>query len=174
MNNHKYSLWLVPEGDALTTLNTLVTTFASEAGSATFIPHMTLIGDLIASEEEAIRVSKAIASQSRPVAIKLVAAETMDEFYRCVFVTAEVTDELTNLYAKTHEVFPAASGEHFVKKPHLSVLYGQYDDETKQGYADRAQAVLPVGWTASKATLLYTEGEPESWRTVAEFPLGEV
>ena len=172
MQTHKYSLWIVPEGDALTTLESLVTTFAGETGSATFIPHMTLIGDLIASEEDAIRVSSSIASASQPLTIKLIAAETMDEFYRCVFVTAQMTDELSHLYTTTHHAFPAASGEHFVMKPHLSVLYGAYDDETKQGYAARAQSALPIEWTATKATLLYTEGEPEHWKVVGVYPFG--
>lgn len=172
MDPHKYSLWLVPEGEAKTTLDNLVTTFASETGSATFIPHMTLIGDLIATEEEALRVTHDITRKAQPIHIKLFEAATMDEFYRCVFVKAENTEQLTDLYAKTHETFPAASGEHFVKMPHLSVLYGQYDEATKQSYRDRAQSVLPLEWTATKATLLYTEGEPENWKTVAEVAFG--
>ncbi len=172
METHKHSLWIVPEGEVKTTLETMVNEFASETGSATFIPHMTLIGDLIATEADAIAVSKAIAEKSQPLDIRLVSAETMDEFYRCVFVKAEANEALAGLYATTHEVFPAASGEHFIKMPHLSVLYGQYDEATKQGYADRAQQQLPLSWAATKLTLLYTEGQPENWKTVAEFPIG--
>ena len=172
MESHKHSLWIVPEGEAKATLDNIVTTFAGETGSATFIPHMTLIGDLIASEDEAIDVTRRIASQAAPLDLQLVEAEVMDEFYRCVFAKAEVSVELGELYAITHRVFPVASGEHFVKMPHLSVLYGEYDDATKQGYAERLREVLPIGWQATKLTLLYTEGQPENWRTVAEIPLG--
>jgi len=170
--NDKYSLWIVPSGDAGKVIQTLVNKLADENGAPRFVPHLTLVANIFADDTEVAKVTRRIKQYSEnlePFRVKLAGYGHMDEEFRCLYLLVEST-ELQSVYESLLADFPQISNEHFQAMPHLSVLYGNYPDEKKKQIMV-ANPILPVEFMVNSLDLYLTNIPTESWRLTETFPL---
>ena len=171
-DKNKYSLWLVPKGDAGKTLQTLITKLAAAHQAPTFVPHMTLVANIFAdaAELEAVKGQvRACANALESFTVRLTEYGYLDEEFRCLYLMAQ-SAALPAVYAQAAGMFPQIHSEHFQAMPHLSVLYGNYPASTKQAII--AENPLPtLTFTVDALDLYLTNSPTENWQLAQSFPL---
>src|SRR3989338_5017501 len=95
----RYSLWIIPTGDVYDRLKDIILRLSLKYSTPRFEPHITLIGGLSCSEEEILSKVSWLSTLLKPFPVKLIKTEYLDEYYRCLFLRAEETDNLLNAHA---------------------------------------------------------------------------
>jgi 2'-5' RNA ligase len=161
----KYSLWLLPpHGDVYDAFEALILRLSKRCSAPRFGPHVTLLGGLRGRGVAA--GVRALASSLRPFHIALTGLRYMDEYYQCLFIKALETEELMAANLRAQEAFNVSGS--FM--PHLSLMYGRYPAETKREIISEIGEEFPKGFIVEGIRLYRTEGDPEDWLQVGEFP----
>ncbi len=154
----RYSLWLKPEGEVYFKLKKLIVKLAKEYGGPKFEPHITLLGDLNLTKEQALNKAFQISTQLKPFTIALNELGYTSNYCRCVFIKA-----------KKSKLLKAIS------MPHLSLLYGNFEQDIKKkiikelGVLNFKLKVKSIYLTNSSI-----DTKPKDWEIIAEFPFGVV
>jgi hypothetical protein len=121
-----------------------------------------------------MRKSAQVAAALRPFVIRLGQIDFLDEYYRCLFVRAALTEPLrrarrvalqTMGEVGAHGHAPLRAGY----MPHLSLLYGNLDRSIKEGLIAELGPRLDLEFKARNLHLHLTHGDPRYWRHVASF-----
>eukprot|EP00611_Tribonema_gayanum_P020380 TRINITY_DN3707_c0_g1_i1.p1 TRINITY_DN3707_c0_g1~~TRINITY_DN3707_c0_g1_i1.p1 ORF type:complete len:190 (+),score=51.24 TRINITY_DN3707_c0_g1_i1:201-770(+) len=178
-----HSLWLLPAQPALDALQEVVMEISVKRHSPCFKPHCTLLAGLPESEEEVIRKTRDLALRvaATPMTIDRVATKQL--YFQSVFALIKAEDEAMNLHATAVEVFGVPEGG-APYMPHISLFYGDVDDDTRGAIKDDAQALLAAGGMSlgspecelsmDTIEVWNTEGAVEEWRRCAVVPLSRV
>ncbi|CAL1410449.1 unnamed protein product [Linum trigynum] len=166
---HAYSLWGVPPKDVRIRLKKLTDGLRSEFGGPEFQPHVTVVGAVHLTEQDAISRFNSACEGLKPY------TAAVDR------VTLRVL-----LLHPTAEVVEAGShcGGHFGYKrstpymPHLSLLYGDLSDKEKEKVQEKAMelddSISNLSFEISSLELWKTDTEDkslESWEKISEFNL---
>ena len=171
---NRYSIWVAPKGETGNALQQLIEDLAAEYDAPEFVPHMTLVADIYPNESEVAALRERIASLAAkltPFDITLTGYGYKDETFRCLYLLADAP-ELPALYNEVKELFPQVATEHFVTMPHISVLYGNLDEATKNGII-QAHPITPLTFAVNSIDLYRTNNPVESWQRIGTFPLGD-
>ena len=168
----KYSLWIAPEGEVGGVLTALIQDLAAVNDTPCFIPHITLVANIMAGKadlKEVMRRSTELASRQVPFEVTLTGYGFQDDEFRCLYLLAQ-GNYLDELYQDAAGLFPQVADEHFADMPHVSVLYGDFDEATKNGII-KAHSITPLTFTVNAFCLYKTNNPVESWRKVRRFSL---
>jgi 2'-5' RNA ligase len=169
---NKYSLWIVPKGSVGQQLKELITNLSEEYDTPDFVPHMTLVANILPNESEVADMRarcRELAGLTKPFAVTLTGYAYKDEQFRCLYLVAEAP-ELAGLYDAVARVFPQVATEHFADLPHISVLYGNFDAVTKKDII-ATHAITPLTFTVDSLGLYLTNNPVDRWRRDSEYPL---
>lgn len=169
MQAHGYSLWLMPEGAVYESLSRLISQLAGEHSTCVFEPHVTLLGQLPETEKEILSKTSQLSTILPPQEIKLTTVDYLDEFFRCLFIRAEESGWILDVNRKAREIFGRTNDPPFM--PHLSLVYGNLSSEVKERIISEIGKGLDFTFPAASLHLFATEGDPDQWRRVQEFPL---
>jgi 2'-5' RNA ligase len=198
-SSSSYSLWFAPApgSSVRAVLEREIATQAAKHGTATFEPHVTLLGDLRCSEgdAQARSAAEAFARRTKPFRVSLLGVATGATVYQCVFLQCANEGALPAANARMRAICAemgipqgeaAAAPQSHAFMPHLSLLYSGVDAQGRAVAAAEATARL-YGPDSDYRTLLADDGfdartvslwhtppdDPtlESWRLVAELPL---
>ncbi|KAI9342617.1 2',3'-cyclic-nucleotide 3'-phosphodiesterase [Obelidium mucronatum] len=171
------SLWIgPPKGSVLDRkLNDIVSHFSSKLGTPKWGPHITLLGSVVATAEQAtLKIQQAVQGRGS-FKVPLVDLVTKDFYFQCVMAKAEETAELMSLNALLRTVYPPPHSEPYW--PHLSLVYGDLDAKTKdqiveeiksnKEWSDIVGSVVEV----SEIQLWNTEGAVDNWKLVGTVSL---
>jgi 2'-5' RNA ligase len=164
-----YSLWLMPTGDVCERLKHILQRLSARFGAPEFPPHVTLLGRCVGPRTELIRRSARVAAAIRPFAIRLSEIDCRDEYFRCLFVHAALTEPLRKAHQAARQVFGHPREPSFM--PHLSLLYGNFPRSQKEEVMAEMGPRLDVQFKVRSLHLYRTHGEPRLWRRVATFGL---
>jgi 2'-5' RNA ligase len=164
--SNKYSIWLMPEGEARERLKGVISLLGERYSTPLFEPHMTLIGGLPGKDN--IRKASGLASLLSPLAISLREAGYEEDYYRCLYMRAEETDALLRANEAAQEVFGRGDGQFM---PHLSLMYGELPAYIKEEIIGQMGGKCALSFRAESLRLFSTIGGPEDWRLIREFPL---
>ncbi len=167
MESKKYSIWIVPKGEVGERLQKLITDLAERFDAPAFVPHMTLVANIFAKDDELDAVRHNIADfvkRIKPLKITLTSYGYKDEEFRCLYLLAE-GNGVVELYRTANEVFPQVAREHFAALPHISVLYGSHDEATKKEIIAE-NAITPLTFTLDSCDLYFTNNPVESWKLI--------
>jgi len=165
------SLWLVPPPALHDRLAATIATLASRHGTASFEPHVTLLGGLEGREETLLSKARALAERLRAFDVRLLEASTGVDFFHCVFVSVDETPELLRAHALAREALGTATAEAF--RPHLSLVYGRLDAGEKEA-ARQAAGELESCFTADALHVVDTSGDVPGWRRLASYRFAAV
>jgi len=166
----KHSLWLMPRGDVYDRLSRVLKQLSARYEAPEFSPHVTLLGGCVGPRRALIEKSERLASALRPFMIRLQEIDFLDEYYRCLFVRAGLTEPLRKAYFAASREFGQSHPPAFM--PHLSLLYGDFSRDLKQGVKAEIGPRFDVQFKVRSLHLYRTHGDPRLWRRVASFGLG--
>lgn len=153
-----HSLWILPEDTQR--YQKIIDELAEKYNSPRFRPHITLVGDI--KDKDIFEKAKRLASEMKPFKIKITKPSYMHDYYRCVLALAEKNKIMD--YAKlAREIFSDYNKREYI--PHLSLLYGNMDEETKK----RIVSELPNfndRFTAMQICIVTSGVPPGQWEVV--------
>lgn len=167
---YKYSLWLVPKGRQGQILQDLIEKITKQTGTASFVPHITLVADIFADDAELGKVKTRLDNLSKQLkrfTVTVADYGHKDEESRSLYLHAHAP-ELPNLYDQAAKVFPQIANEHFRQMPHLSVLYGNFPEVTKMQVI-AGNPVQPAVFEVNSIDLYKTDNPIERWQPVQAF-----
>ncbi len=161
-------LWLVPELSCEVRLAEIIDGLSQEWGTPRFAPHVTLLGNVRGSESEVLAEAERLAAKLDPVALGFLELDWSDQFYRAFYLVVEKEPALLRAHAAAAEAFRRSPDPSYF--PHLSLAYGDLKDEQRL----QARGVVEKGLGSCRAErmdVVRTTGPPESWKTLAAYPL---
>ncbi len=177
-NDAGYALWIEPPAFLAVRLNALIDALSVQYGAPRFSAHVTLLGGLSGEEENLLSAAGSLASALSPFEMTLAGVGREDSYFRCLYLLAAPSGPLMGARGKAEEAFVRfrASGaalerpERFM--PHMSLLYGDIDNSSKEAIIQSIGGTVTANFTAEGLSLYRVDGDIGSWRRVGEvFPL---
>lgn len=162
-----HSLWLMPEGEVYDKLSQLIKRLAEEYNAPLFKPHVTLLGEVMQSDEDVIKRAQELASGQKPFPITLRTVDYQDFYFRTLFVTVEETEPLLSLHNRAREIFEMQVIPPYM--PHLSLLYGNFPQAIKKKIIKDIGRDQTSEFTVNRVHVFKTDGEANTWYQVREF-----
>ncbi len=157
----------MPEGDVYKKLSNLITQLSKEYSTPNFEPHITILHSLVMMEEDIINKTRHLASTINPFKVKLNVIDYLEEYFRCLFVRAEETDDLVNLSNRAREIFNRQSDPKYM--PHLSLLYGNFSAEIKKNIIKKIGSKFEEKFKVKSLNLFSSEEDISKWHRIKEF-----
>ncbi len=166
------AVWIRPTGEALDRITKVVRLVHKRGGGPQVQPHVTLLSGMETTMASAELKLKHLAMRLKPFAIRLGEIEGRQDYFRCLYAKAELSEELAEARRIAYAEFEMNPPPPF--EPHLSLLYGKIDDALRQELIAVADGTLDVRFDVTAVHLVNAyQGVPvTSWRTLAERPLG--
>jgi hypothetical protein len=169
--NPRYHLWLKPFGQAYDVLAEVIRELGRKLQAPIFEPHVTLLGSLSGFEHEHLHRIKVLAPQLQPLPITLTAPGHGNEYFQCLFMKVEQSDQIMSANASARRVFAHAGGTYM---PHMSLVYGLYPDAMKRELIATLPAQLRMTFDATVLYLIRADSDdPKDWHEIAAIPMGE-
>lgn len=159
----------MPKGEVCDRLSRILQRLSTRYGAPKFSPHVTLLGGCVGPRRELIRQSACVAAALRPFALRLEEINFLDEYFRCLFVRAALTEPLRKAHLAARQAFGRRRKPAFM--PHLSLLYGNFPRSLKEGVMAELGLRLDLQFKVRSLHLYRTHGEPRHWQRVASFGL---
>ena len=95
----------MPSAGVYKKLAHLISQLSQRYSTPNFQPHVTLIGNLVGPEGDILSKASQVATLIRPYRIRLTRVGYLDEYFRCLFIRVEETEEVTNANLTAREIF---------------------------------------------------------------------
>lgn len=168
---HYYSLWLMPETNALRALKGQIDKLASMYKTAVFEPHVTLLGNIAGYENVLVEKTRTLSSGIKTMELRSDSVGHSDEYTRSLFARINMASDIMDAYNAAIDIL-GVSNNGF--SPHLSLMYSNMPLEKKA----EAAALLEKGaldvlkkFRVDRLCLYATWGEVTRWREIAGFGL---
>lgn len=169
---NKYSLWATPNDQTREKLQALIDKLAEQQDSSSFVPHITLVGNIFASPDNLPKEKEKIEKLSKNIhkfKVTLFEYGYLNEEFRSLFLIAR-SDQLSNVYTEAAKLFPQMRKEPFQELPHLSVLYGKYDQAIKSNII-AANPLNIIEIEVESFDLYLTNNSVPTWQLEEQFLL---
>ena len=160
----------MPEGRTADRLRTLITDLSKKYRTRDFQPHVTLLGELNLPEAKTVAMSARVAKRINPFPVRLGELAHLDQYFRCVFSKAAKTEALMSARTAALDVFKQDNDEEYL--PHLSLIYGWINPQTRQQIIKDIGAKLDIEFQVNELHLYFTARQPRFWHRVARMPCG--
>lgn len=173
----KYSLWITPTGSKGRRLQNIVDTLADRYDAPHFIPHITIVANIFietpAQYSELYKKASHFASSIAPFELSLDRFGYTDEEFRSLFLLVQPSTALEDVYAAAGIHFSQVENEHFRTMPHLSILYGEFDNSIKRKIINdpKTQTIAHMTFLVDAFDLYLTNSPIESWQQKDRFKL---
>ena len=163
-------IWLVPAAGATRDrLATTIERLAAEHAAPRFPPHVTMVGTILSTEQEAVRTLTALVAGVPPFDVNLRSVGYEQAYFRALFLRADPSPQLTSLHEAGQRAWALNLPPY---QPHLSLLYTDIAAERKQQIIDTIGLRLPLTIRIDAGELWADDGQGVvSWRRVARVPL---
>jgi 2'-5' RNA ligase len=164
-----YSLWLIPSRDVYKRLNNLISCLSRKYNTPRFEPHVTLLGEVLGSQNDIVLKTAQLASVIRSFRMELDEVKYVNEYFRCVFIKAQETDEVMTANQKARKIFVRETDPKYM--PHLSLMYSDFSPQAKEKIITEIGKQIKIGFDVTCIHLFFTNGEVKDWYRVKEFSL---
>ena len=165
-----YSLWLMPTRNESKYWRSVIASLAQCFEASVFEPHITLLGTISADFAELDRWANNITSKMAILQLTINRPTTLDSYYRCLFMEIYQSQELHTLRRQAIQHFDYKVEKYY---PHMSLLYGQYDQRRKDIVIEELQEsnyrkTLHIG----RIVVMKISDRVEDWKIAKEYPFG--
>lgn len=164
-----YHLFLEPIGELADNLINIIQKLSAEYGGPVFAPHVTLLARIIGDEKEVIAKSQSVADGIQPFTLTLGKLDAKDAFFKALYILIKETGEMEQYHTRANTIF--SMQDEGIYTPHLSLLYGNYDEKRKLKTMENIVTPKETSFAVDRIHLYKTEGETENWIKVKEFVL---
>ncbi len=166
----KYSIYAMPQGEVRNKLQALADQLSETYKTPKFEPHVTIIPNVVGSEEEIIAKTEQLAKLIKPYKVELREIGYGNTYFQCLFIKGEATPEVIAASNKAREVFDRFSDPPY--DLHLSIMYGENcAADTKEEIIRKIGRSFNLSFLVDRVYLYTADGSPEEWHRVKEFPL---
>lgn len=167
MKSLGHTLWLMPTGQAYEKFSSLIQKLAKDCNIPIFQPHITLLGEIMDSEEDCTKKAQQLVVNQKPFMMDLKEIGYQDYFFRALFVYTQKSKPLLDLHNKAKEIFQMQIPPYM---PHLSLLYGSFPQTIKDKIMQEIDRDQSNQFEISSIHLV-KGGEIKDWQIIKEFPL---
>ncbi|XP_016448773.1 cyclic phosphodiesterase-like [Nicotiana tabacum] len=171
-----YSVWALPSEDVRERLKKLMGGLRSEFGGPQFEPHVTVVGAIRLTEDEARDKFRKGCEGVKAYNATVEKVDTGTFFYQCVYLLLHSTNEVVEASARCCSNFGYNSSSPYM--PHASLLYGDLTDEEKKKAQEKAyildESIGNLSFRISRLALYKTDTEDKSlksWEKIEEYSL---
>jgi len=165
-----FALWVMPEGEIARRLSRWIDTLAVRFRTERFPPHVTVLSGIEGDEPEVLRRAAAAAASLKPFTVHVDGVDGRDEHFRCLFVQALEAGPLVAAHAAAARAFGREPDPAY--QPHLSLVYGTLEPDTKLAVAHEAGSDVDARFDARRLHVWRTDGPIAQWREMAVLALG--
>ena len=162
-----FSLWLRPEQRQIDELTEIVSDLAHRYCTQPFPPHITLLSSISADITTIRQACKKIVDQTLEFEIPLQKIDYTEAYYRNFYILAEFTSPLLTIYEYAKKLLSFANAEKYM--PHVSLLYGDLDIETKESLKKRLEGAYPQTLNCNRLDLYNCSGTVSDWLLVESY-----
>ncbi|XP_050235082.1 cyclic phosphodiesterase-like [Mercurialis annua] len=173
---HVYSVWAIPPEDVAVRIKKLMQGLRSEFGGPQFEPHVTVVGAISLTEEDALEKFKSCCDGVKSYVATVDRVATGTFFYQCVYLLLQPSPEVVGAGGHCAGHFGYKSSTAYM--PHLSLLYEDLTDEEKKKAQEKAnsldESINDLSFEISRLALWKTDtGDKtlKSWEKIAECTL---
>ncbi len=169
---NEYSIWLLPEAAQLAQLTAIVNDLAEQFGTQSFIPHVTIQGDLAVPFDALAEALQDIAnehiSQNWPIA----SIDGSEHFFRSLYVCFDEHPAYLSMKQSMQRVSGTTEGLSLF--PHLSLAYGLTDVQKNLALVAELQQSLSEPLRFDRIVIARSSKNVPiaDWQCLAEFALG--
>ncbi|KAM3306789.1 cyclic phosphodiesterase-like [Capsicum chacoense] len=172
-----YSVWGLPSEEVSNRVKKLMNGLRSEFGGSQFEPHVTIVGAIKLSEEEARdKFRKGCGEVKKVYSGTVEKVDVGTFFYQCVYLLLHPTTEVVEASARCCRSFGYNSSSPYM--PHMSLLYADLTDEEKKKAQEKAyildENIDNMSFQITRLALYKTDTEDkslESWEKIEEYNL---
>ncbi|KAE7996334.1 hypothetical protein FH972_001065 [Carpinus fangiana] len=170
---HVYSVWALPPDDVAARLKKLMESLRSEFGGPHFEPHITVVGAISLTPDDALRRFRSACEGVKAYAASVDRIATGSFFYQCVLLLVHPTAEVVETSAHCNGHFGYKTSTPYM--PHLSLLYGDLTEEEKKKAEEKAnildETIRSLSFQVTRLALYKTDTEDKtlkSWEKIVE------
>ncbi|CAO2842284.1 unnamed protein product [Amaranthus hypochondriacus] len=171
-----YSVWGLPSDDVKNRVKKVMKTLQSEFNAPDFDPHVTVVGAINLTPEDALNKFKSACQGLKAYTAYGRGVTTGTFFYQCVFLLLDTSPEV--VHTSDHCCGHFGYNRNTPYMPHMSLLYADLTDEEKKKAQDRANVLDDslgnLNFTINRLALYKTDTEDKSlksWEKVTEYDL---
>jgi hypothetical protein len=164
-----YSLWLVPNGVHLKSLEELVKKLSDSTRTPAFRPHLTLLGNLADDELTLLNNFENLAQKLKPLDLELGPINPGDSFFQAIYVDIKLSPELKKTRLLARKIFSDKKPGKY--QPHVSLLYANLQDNLKQDMIKNLLQPLPNPILFDEIALVKTTGLITEFKTIKTIKL---
>jgi 2'-5' RNA ligase len=165
----QYHLWLMPSGTLYELLADTITKLSRTYRAPCFHPHVTLLGTVPGAESEIATRATQLAQELDPFEVRLATPGFTEHYFQCLFFQVEETRQLMDAHAKARVLFQRGTDPPY--KPHLSLLYGRYSRELKEGIIAGLSPELAGRFIVSRLDVIRAASDdPKDWVRIQSLP----
>ncbi len=168
---HEFVLWLMPPPAVRRQFAELIGRLGRRHGGPVFEPHITLLGRFRNTPAGAEETAAELARELGPLDIRLTHTDYLDEYFRCLFVRAELTPALLRANQRAAKIFGQEPKAQYM--PHLSLLYGDISAYEKIRITEEIGKKFDITFRTGELALLRIDSDaPVDWHVVKTYRLG--
>ncbi|GAB2299035.1 hypothetical protein Dimus_033109 [Dionaea muscipula] len=173
---HWYSVWALPSDDVRDRVKTLMDGLRSEFGGPEFEPHITVVGAIYLSDEDAVQKFRSACDGLKAYTATVESVSTGTFFYQCVFLLLHPSPEVVEASSHCSSHFGYKNSSSYM--PHMSLIYGDITDEEKKKAREKAvildESINSLSFPVTRLALYKTDvGDKttKSWEKVTDCEL---
>ncbi|XP_062096515.1 cyclic phosphodiesterase-like [Humulus lupulus] len=168
-----YSVWAIPPDAVVTRVKKLMEGLRAEFGGPQFEPHITVVGAISLTPEDAINKFRTACEGLKAYNATVDRVATGTFFYQCVYLLLNPTTEVVEACSHCTGHFGYKSSTPYM--PHLSILYADLTEEEKKKAQEKANilddSLSGLSFPVTRLALYKTDTEDKtlkSWEKIAE------
>ncbi len=162
---NSFSLWFIPPPNIKKQFQEVISDLSAKYQSPNFKPHITLLGEITGSKSHVLKKTKILALKIKPFSVTFSEISFSTTYFQCVFARVKSQAALMDANLKAKEIFDVSNN---VYMPHLSLLYGDHNMETREKIVSELKVPTNLSFRADKIIVVPCTQNPADWRHLAE------
>ena len=163
-----YTLWMIPPPEIKKVLEDVIRELGDKYKGPYFEPHMTLLGNIPCSKEDAVEKTKILCKDTKPFEISLGEISFSTTYFQSVFVRIKCSASLMESNLKAKEVFKL---ENDLFMPHMSLICGDHQMKLRENIASEVKLPANLSFKVKKLVVTPCTNDPKDWIHLAEINL---
>lgn len=166
----KYSIWIIPPEPIFNQLSKAINELSSKYRCPIFEPHLTILGNIDHELSKIKQVVEKIVSDLDNLNLSFGPVSFSTTYFQSVLIRINSTAKLMRLH---FDIKKLLKDENIVYMPHVSLMYGNHDMETRERIA-LGLNFQPRSFIAKQVVIIPEKPKPVDWKPVAIVPFGKI
>jgi hypothetical protein len=178
----RFSLWLTTSGPTRTAFQEVIDQLASKWNAPSFLPHITLLGNIDIEEKELMQRVNTLEKGRRRFSLELGPVQTEDSVFKSLYLPVCIDQWIVNLvklrewvYSAFHPSDPLGRAENFPVRgqymPHLSLMYKKLPHTTMVRQVIPSLPEFHKYFDVDSLEVWKTQGPVSDWQRIYWFSL---